>query len=181
MAATALIFLIFGAFDIPFIVALVKYDVDFFCDYTSSTFALLFVVLSFFTIRVIQSLNKLTRQTGFNVDLMKEKNNLIAMLILFDSGYLLRFVLGLTVLKKAYTGGYDTMFDFRMATLCPAIFMDALPLLFVMIVHHRSFKLQKRENRETVDLSDDDEGFLGTKRSSSGESINEEFNPRSNN
>ena len=133
---TALILLIFATFDAPYLWFIAAYDVILMCDYIVSTFALLFVLLSFFTLRVILSLNKLAKQTGFNEALQKEKNNLQAMLILFDFSYLLRVVLGSTILKTAYTGGYSTLYAYRMATLCPAIFMDALPLLFVLAVHH---------------------------------------------
>jgi hypothetical protein len=55
--ATVAIFMIFGAFDIPFIVLIVKYDVIAFCDYTVCTFAVLFAALSYCTAVVIQSLN----------------------------------------------------------------------------------------------------------------------------
>ena len=101
---TALILFIFALFDAPYIWFIVAYNVKDMCNYIVSTFALLFVILSYFTLRVIQNLNKLSKQTGFNEALQKEKSNLQAMLILFDFSYLLRVVLGSTKLKKAYTG-----------------------------------------------------------------------------
>ena len=69
----------------------------------------------------------------------KQKVTLYVVLIVFDLAYAMRCVLGLTIFKRAYGGDYD-LYHFRLATMVPAIFLDALPLLFVMWTHHSSFK-----------------------------------------
>ena len=142
---TALILSIFAILDAPFIYFIAAHAYRMTCDYIVCAFALLFVILSYSTFRVIVDLNKLARRTGFNLTLKSEKNTLIAMLILFDFSYLLRVILGSTILKKAYSGQYDTRFAYLMATLCPAVFLDALPLLFVIAVHHKSFSTETKE------------------------------------
>ncbi len=64
---------------------------------------------------------------------------LFSVLVIFDAAYLARCVCSFTLFRQAYTGQYNA-FNFRLATLCPAIFLDALPLIFVMWTHHVSYK-----------------------------------------
>ena len=76
------------------------------------------------------------------------------MLLVFDLAYLGRVICGLTVFRKAYGLDYTSEFKYRMAIFTPAIFLDAVPILFVMIVHHYSYR-RARES-ETVEVEADE-------------------------
>jgi hypothetical protein len=76
------------------------------------------------------------------------------MLLTFDLAYLGRVICGLTIFRKAYGLEFTSEFGYRMAIFTPAIFLDALPILFVMIVHHYSYK-RARES-ETVEAKADE-------------------------
>jgi hypothetical protein len=79
-------------------------------------------------------------------------------LIVFDLGYLARFVCAASIYRKAYAGEYLNPTIGRIATEAPAIFLDGIPILLVLVMHHMTFK-QAASQSELHDLvmSDDDE------------------------
>ena len=83
-----------------------------------------------------------------------EKCVLAGMLVTFDLAYLGRVICGLTIFRKAYGLQFTDEFQYRMAIFTPAIFLDAVPILFVMAVHHYSYK--SAPDSETVEAEADD-------------------------
>jgi hypothetical protein len=75
------------------------------------------------------------------MDLNGEKRDLIIVLTVFDLAYLGRMICAATIFKKAFSGKYaSNPFIFKMATIGPAIFLDAIPIFLVACMHHANFK-----------------------------------------
>ena len=105
------------------------------------------------------------------------------MLIIFDSAYLLRVVCCLTVFMNAYQLKdiqQESLFDYNVRTLTPSIFLDAIPILSVLIVHYRSFKSTNDQSTEAKDQTTPlgqehpDEYYSRTDNSSRNSSSSEE-------
>lgn len=79
-------------------------------------------------------------------------------LIVFDLGYLARFVCSATIYRKAYAGQYLNPTIGRLATEAPAIFLDGIPILLVLVMHHVTFKSAETQSElHALVMSDDEE------------------------
>ena len=72
------------------------------------------------------------------------------------------------------------MYDYRLATMSPAIFLDALPLFFVMMIHHQSFKeeIAEHDSRDLLVYSpNSSSGGLSLSDCAETSDEDEKFNP----
>lgn len=98
LGETILIFFVFFVFDCPLAYFVIVDRVLLTCEYIKWVFALLFLVLSISTIRVIKSINKLeTVVIGDLKSLRSQKLTLFSVLIIFDLTYLARMICSATI------------------------------------------------------------------------------------
>ncbi len=139
LKTTILIFIVFLIFDLPYFYGIFGYKVAFMCDYVMAVFSLLFIGLSVSTYIVIDKISNL-RLRAMDIHLLNcEKYRLYGVIFVFDLAYLGRVICCATIFKTAYEQKYSE-FEFRVVTLSTALFLDVLPVLFVMLIHHFSFK-----------------------------------------
>ena len=106
--------------------------------YCAVCLSLIFVFLS---ASIAQVFSKI-KQVHIHVDKLRtEKLNLKIMLVAFDLAFLIRIILECTVYPKAYSDQLGR-FGNLMWTTVPGIFVDVMPLMSVMLLHHINFKRQ---------------------------------------
>lgn len=145
-STTMLILLLFAGLDVPYVYFAVTQDVKAACYYTIGVYLGLFVVLSICTLRAIRFIRKLSLRVADFANLKQEKCSLYTMMILFDLCYLNSMLL-LTYLVGWYNVDDFSVFNLRLLVMGPAVLLEAVPLLFIMAVHHRSFKEVKVEEK----------------------------------
>ena len=103
----------------------------------------LFVFLTISTHNLFTKLNQL-ESTCTYISFRKEKRNVFFTMIMFDVMYLLRILLGFTLIPWMYSGQAfgGSKFKSLETSIVTCSLLDLTPIVFVMLLHRSNFERQ---------------------------------------
>lgn len=107
--------------------------------YTLAAYTVLLIFLTWSTIRVFKQIENLKHRFGDAKGLEKEKWNILTMLIMFDLSFAVRIIFCM-IFRLSSTYNTPDKLEFVIVTMIPSLFIEAVPILYVLIVHYQSFR-----------------------------------------
>lgn len=138
------ILITFFLFDIVFAVAIsigtTEMGIKLADWYTFAAYTVLLIFLTWSTIRVFKQIENLKNRFGDAKGLEKEKWNIFTMLIIFDLSFAARIILSVILRFSSTYNSTPDKLEFVNVTMIPSLFIEAVPILYVLIVHYQSFR-----------------------------------------